>query len=100
MLKFICGTMGSAKTASALMKYFELKSQGFKTILMKPAIDTRDGSDIVKSRIGLEERAIVFDTKDDLSGLFRATKLHTIIIDEAHERTINSDLLLGFISQI
>lgn len=83
MLKFICGTMGSAKTASALMKYFELKTSGYNVVLMKPSIDDRDGSDIIKSRIGLEEKAIIFDIKDDLSGLFKAKKLHTLIIDEA-----------------
>ena len=93
MLKFICGTMGSAKTASALMKYFELKTSGYNVVLMKPGVDTRDGTDIIKSRIGLEEKAIVFDTKDTLVGLLRAKKLHTVIIDEAQfctEEQINN----------
>lgn len=98
MLKFICGTMGSAKTASALMKYFELKSSGYNVVLMKPALDNRDGSDIIRSRIGLEEKAIVFDTRDNLSGLFKAKKLHTVIIDEAQfctEEQINNLKLLS-----
>ena len=45
-LTFIYGTMGSAKTANALMQYFELKNHYSNAILMKPSIDNRDGDNI------------------------------------------------------
>lgn len=98
MLKFICGTMGSAKTASALMRYFELKTSGYNVVLMKPCIDDRDGADVIKSRIGLEEKAIVFDIKDNLSGLLRAKKLHSVIIDEVQFCTAEQINMLKLLS--
>ena len=70
-LTFIYGTMGSAKTANALMQYFELKNHYSNAILMKPSIDNRDGDNIIKSRIGLEETAVVFSPSDDLNGIMK-----------------------------
>ncbi len=81
-LVFIYGTMGSAKTANALMQYFELKQQGKNVVIMKPNIADRDGEDIIKSRIGLEAKAITFTLKDNLSGLYKVKKLDALIIDE------------------
>lgn len=81
-LTFIYGTMGSAKSANVLMQYFELKNQSKQVLLIKPAIDTRDGSDIIKSRIGLQEKAITFKETDDLSGLFKVKNLYAILVDE------------------
>ena len=37
-LNYIYGTMGSAKTANALMQYFELKQQNKNVIIMKQII--------------------------------------------------------------
>lgn len=92
-LTFIYGTMGSAKSANALMQYFELKQQGKYVALIKPEIDTRDGSDIIKSRIGLEEKALVFKKDDDLKGMSLIKGLEVVIVDEAQfctEEQINS----------
>lgn len=60
MLKFICGTMGSAKTASALMRYFELKTSGYNVVLMKPCIDDRDGADVIKSKMVYPEELAMY----------------------------------------
>lgn len=81
-LIFIYGTMGSAKTANALMQYFELKQQGKNVVLMKPNIADRDGENIIKSRIGLESKAVTFTPKDNLFGLYKIKKLDALIIDE------------------
>ncbi len=84
-LIFIYGTMGSAKTTNALMKYFELKSQGKTALLLKPSIDTRDGEMIIKSRIGLSETAKVIHNSTNLERFLdeQNKKIDTIIIDEA-----------------
>lgn len=92
-LVFIYGTMGAAKSANALMQYFELKQQGKLIALIKPAIDTRDDSDIIKSRIGLEEKALVFKKDDNLKGLGFINGLNVVIVDEAQfctEEQINT----------
>ena len=81
-LIYIYGTMGSAKTANALMRYFELKNRELGVLLLKPAIDDRDGVGIVKSRIGLEEKALTFTKEDNLRGLANVKGMSSIILDE------------------
>lgn len=84
-LYFRYGTMGSSKTANALMVKFNYEEKGYKVALMKPSTDNRDGIDIIKSRIGLQEKAIVI-SKDDNIMKWYTTKSNfpdVIIIDEA-----------------
>ena len=45
--------MGSSKTAQALTTKFNYEERGMKVWLIKPAIDTREGESVVRSRIGL-----------------------------------------------
>lgn len=92
-LVFIHGTIGSAKTANALMQYFELKQQGKNILIMKPLIAERDGTNIIKSRIGLECEATTFNKSDNLNGLYKIKNLEIIIIDECQfctEEQINT----------
>lgn len=57
MLHFFYGVMGSSKTAQLLMQRYNLLQRGFKVALVKPAIDTRAGADVVYSRVGLNATA-------------------------------------------
>ena len=59
MLHFYYGVMGSSKTAQLLMQRYNLQQLGIKVALVKPAIDTRAGVDVVYSRAGLEAKAEV-----------------------------------------
>ncbi len=68
---FKYGAMGSSKTAQALITRFNYEEKGIKTWLLKPSIDTRDGADVVKSRIGLEARAEVMGPGDSILGRLR-----------------------------
>lgn len=89
-LIFYYGTMGSAKTANALITRYQYIQNGRSVWLIKPATDTRDDKDdktIIKSRIGLEaeSRAIlasdnIFDTYNLYWGY---NKPDVIICDEA-----------------
>ena len=56
-LYFKYGAMGSSKTAQALITRFNYMELGMSVWLIKPSVDTRDGADVIKSRIGLEARA-------------------------------------------
>ena len=60
------GSMGSSKTANALMTKFNYEEKGKRVLLLKPSIDNRDGEDIIKSRIGLEAKAECIDAKTDI----------------------------------
>ena len=51
-LYFKYGTMGSSKSAQALITKFTYEEQGMRVWLIKPSTDTRDGADLVKSSPG------------------------------------------------
>ena len=52
-LYFRHGTMGSSKTANALMTAYNYYERGKDALLAKPKLDTRDIG-VIRSRIGLE----------------------------------------------
>ena len=57
-LYFKYGAMGSSKSAQALITKFNYEELGMSVWLIKPSVDTRDGADAVKSRIGLAATAL------------------------------------------
>lgn len=63
-LYFRYGTMGSAKTALLLTQAYNFEERGLRYICLKPAIDTRETSNVIRSRIGIERecRWIMPDT--------------------------------------
>lgn len=83
-LYFKYGAMGCSKTAQALITKFNYEERGMKVLLIKPAIDTRDGVDLVKSRIGLKAEAYAVDCHENLYDFY--TKKHSdcnvVIVDE------------------
>lgn len=58
-LYFYYGAMGSSKTANALMAEYNYNERGQKALLAKTNIDTRDGANIMRSRIGLEKECLL-----------------------------------------
>ena len=65
-LYFKYGVMGSSKSAQALITKFNYEEGNNKVLLLKPAVDTRDGNDIIKSRIGLEAVAKVVEPRTNI----------------------------------
>ncbi len=53
-LYFRYGTMGSAKTALLLNTAYYCEERGMHYKCLKPVIDTRDCTNVIKSRIGIE----------------------------------------------
>ena len=82
-LTFVYGPMGSSKTATALMERFEYIQKGFGVTLLKPALDTRDGVTIIRSRIGLEAEAQVVYPATDIVLLVKNAGNSIVIVDEA-----------------
>ncbi len=83
-LYFKYGAMGSSKSAQALITKFNYEELGMTVWLIKPSIDTRDGADLIRSRIGLECRAEVISPEQDIKEAYRAAGKHDVIIaDEA-----------------
>lgn len=81
-LYFKYGTMGSSKTAQALITKFNYEERGMKTVLIKPSVDTRDGKNICKSRIGLSAEALTVNKSANLFKLIRDMKVDVVIVDE------------------
>ena len=82
-LYFKYGAMGSSKTANALITKFNYEERGMKVWLIKPAIDTRDGADMIKSRIGLAQRAVIISSDTDILAEFeKNSDFHAVIADE------------------
>ena len=59
-LYFRYGVMGSSKTANALMVRYNYEERGQDALLVKPAVDQRDGARFVASRAGLSHDCIYF----------------------------------------
>ena len=57
-LYFRYGAMGSSKTANALMVRFNYIEKGRCVLMLKSGSDTRDGKDIISSRIGLSAECV------------------------------------------
>ncbi len=83
-LYFKFGAMGSSKTAQALITKFNYEERNMKVLLLKPAVDTRDGDAVVKSRIGLQQDAIAVGEEEDLYKLYleKYADRNVIIVDE------------------
>ena len=83
-LYFKYGAMGSSKSEQALITKFNYEELGMTVWLIKPSIDTRDGADLIKSRIGLEAHAEIITPEQSIVEAYRRAGRHDVIIaDEA-----------------
>ena len=83
-LYFKYGAMGSSKSAQALTTKFNYEEKGMTVWLIKPGTDTRDGADIIRSRIGLEQKAQIISPDESIAEAYHnAGNYDVIIADEA-----------------
>ncbi|MBQ3459862.1 MAG: thymidine kinase [Solobacterium sp.] len=80
-LYFYYGAMGSSKTANALMAQYNYIERGQKALLAKTNIDTRDGSHIIRSRIGLSKECSLLSDVCAMSD-DEIEKYDALIVDE------------------
>jgi thymidine kinase len=83
-LYFRYGTMNSSKTANLLMVAHNYKKQGKNVVIIKPYIDTRFGTKLVKSRAGLEIEADIILHQHDTATLktYNWTFVDCVLVDE------------------
>lgn len=100
-LEFTYGSMGSSKTALALMKRFDLIESGFNVLLLKPSTDNRDGVTTISSRIGISAEAKTYDYKESIIAKFLDDILECdcIIVDEIQFSSESQILELKQISE-
>lgn len=83
-LYFKFGAMGCSKTAQALITKFNYEERNMKVLLLKPAIDNRDGANTVKSRIGLKNEAVAVGANENVYDKYmnEYSDCNVIIVDE------------------
>ena len=84
-LYFKYGAMGSSKTAQALITKYNYEENDMKVWLIKPSADTRDGVQILRSRIGLAAAVEVMAPDMNIYDRFRENRMgncDAVICDE------------------
>ncbi|MCA1778569.1 MAG: thymidine kinase [Xanthomonadaceae bacterium] len=86
-LYFYYSTMNAGKTTILLQSAHNYRERGMTPVLLTPALDDRAGQGVIRSRVGLEARAEVFEPLDDLLQLVQASAGHSmpacVLVDEA-----------------
>ena len=83
-LYFKYGAMGSSKSAQALITQFNYEELGMTVWLIKPSTDTRDGADIIRSRIGLQRSAQIITPEQNILEEYPKIGARSVVIaDEA-----------------
>ena len=101
-LYFKYGTMGSSKTAQALITKFNYEEKDMKVLFFKPSIDNRDGENIIKSRVGLSSKAVELHPTDNIYEVYKSSiNYNVIIIDECQfltEKQVDElvDIIIDF----
>ena len=90
-LYFKYGAMGSSKTAQALITKYNYEENDMKVWLLKPSADTRDGANILRSRVGLVAEVEIATPDVNVYERFRegfAGSCDAIIVDECQFLTM------------
>jgi thymidine kinase len=87
-LYFNYSAMNAGKSTILLQSSHNYHERGMRTLLMKPSIDDRDGTEAtISSRIGLTAQADLISQTQDLEAHIRATHaanpINCVLIDEA-----------------
>ena len=104
-LTFICGTMGAAKTADALVKRFQYEETGQKVLMFKPRIASRDGKGVIRTRLGLEAPALELEewieNHSETERMVYCSNFQCLICDEAQFLSKESvDILSNIVDEI
>ena len=86
-LYFNYSSMNAGKTTVLLQSAHNYSERGMTPKLFTPRLDDRYGVGWIKSRIGLQARATIFEPEDDLFEATRAElderNIHCVLVDEA-----------------
>lgn len=84
---FYYSAMNAGKTTTLLQSSYNYQERGMQTLLFKPDFDKRDGTDVIASRIGLQEKATLFGKNFDFfvftEKALQEKSYRCVLIDEA-----------------
>lgn len=99
---FYYAAMNAGKSTALLQANHNYLERGMRTLLFTTAIDDRDGTNAIVSRIGIRTEARTFSGQDDLFAIagkdHQEEKLDCVLIDEAQFLTKNQVFQLGRIA--
>jgi thymidine kinase len=86
-LYFNYSSMNAGKTTVLLQSAHNYRERGMTPLLFTPKLDDRYGEGWIKSRIGLQSKATIFNAQDDLYEITREhlqhENIHCVLVDEA-----------------
>ena len=86
-LYFYYSAMNAGKTTALLQSAHNYRERGMQPVLFTPRLDNRHGVGVIRSRIGLESPALVFDREDNLfeqvQRRLSEQNVHCVLVDEA-----------------
>ena len=86
-LYFYYSTMNAGKTTVLLQSAHNYRERGMRPVLLTPALDDRAGRGVIRSRVGLEANADVFDRDEDLLDIVRTRAaegdIACVLVDES-----------------
>jgi len=86
-LYFYYSAMNAGKTTVLLQSAHNYRERGMNPVLFTPALDERHGAGVIRSRIGLEAEAQVFEKEMDLYARVQQERelrnIHCVLVDEA-----------------
>lgn len=86
-LYFYYSAMNAGKTTVLLQSAHNYRERGMRPLLFTPRLDDRYKVGVIRSRIGLEAEAVIFDREDDLfeavQGELDQRNVHCVLVDEA-----------------
>lgn len=86
-LYFYYSAMNAGKTTVLLQSAHNYRERGMRPLLFTPRLDDRYKVGVIRSRIGLEAEAVIFDRDDDLfeavQGELDQRNVHCVLVDEA-----------------
>ena len=79
--------MNAGKTTTLLQSAWNYRERGMQALILAPNVNYRDGSNVVKSRIGLSASAYAFAEQENLFSVLRSQlaqqSVHCVLVDEA-----------------
>lgn len=101
-LYFYYSSMNAGKSSNLLQSSFNYRERGMETLLFTAAIDDRFGKGIIRSRIGLEAEALMFDADTDIVAEVgkerERRKVDCVLVDEAQFLTRAQVLQLAYLA--
>ena len=86
-LFFYYSAMNAGKTTTLLQSDYNYRERGMRTLLLTTSLDSRSGRGMIRSRIGLNREAVIYDKTSNLksiiAGYSEDDPLHCVLVDEA-----------------